>query len=52
VARLAGTDPDAIRSEALRLLDDPDERAAMRKVGNPYGDGRAAERIVRVLEGL
>lgn len=44
-ARLVGTDRAAIVREADRLLDDPAAYAAMAKVENPYGDGRAAERI-------
>lgn len=48
-ARLCGTDPQLIRKELERLLDDPDERAAMTSVPNPYGDGRAAARIVAHL---
>jgi UDP-N-acetylglucosamine 2-epimerase (non-hydrolysing) len=47
--RLVGTDPARIVAEALRLLDDPAEHARMAAVPNPYGDGRAAERIVSVL---
>jgi UDP-N-acetylglucosamine 2-epimerase (non-hydrolysing) len=47
--RLIGTDPARIVAEALRLLDDPAEHARMAAVPNPYGDGRAAERIVSVL---
>lgn len=49
VARLVGTDPERIRGEALRILGDPQVRASMEATGNPYGDGRAAERIVDVL---
>ncbi len=49
VARLCGTDPARVLAEARRLLDDPAARAAMRGATNPYGDGHAAERIVRVL---
>jgi UDP-N-acetylglucosamine 2-epimerase len=49
VARLVGTDPDCIISEALRLIDDDSAHAAMSRPENPYGDGRAAERIVDVL---
>jgi UDP-N-acetylglucosamine 2-epimerase (non-hydrolysing) len=45
VARLVGTDPDRIREEVLRLLDDPAHYAAMARGGSPYGDGHAAERI-------
>jgi UDP-N-acetylglucosamine 2-epimerase (non-hydrolysing) len=44
-ARLVGTDPDRVRAETLRLLDDPAAHAAMATAANPFGDGRAAERI-------
>jgi UDP-N-acetylglucosamine 2-epimerase len=30
-------------------LDHPEEREAMTRASNPYGDGRAAERIVDAL---
>ena len=43
---LVGTDPSRIADEATRLLDDPAAYAAMANAQNPYGDGRAAERIV------
>ncbi len=48
-ARLVGTDPARILSEACRLLDDPEARAAMTAAAHPYGDGHAAERIVAAL---
>lgn len=48
-ARLVGTDPDRIVAEVERLLDDPEAHAVMARAHNPYGDGRAAERIVRTL---
>lgn len=48
-ARLVGTEPETIVCEATRLLDDPQAHAAMAGVRNPYGDGRASERIVEVL---
>jgi UDP-N-acetylglucosamine 2-epimerase (non-hydrolysing) len=44
-ARLVGTDPERIISETRRLLSDPAEYARMVAVENPFGDGRAAERI-------
>jgi UDP-N-acetylglucosamine 2-epimerase (non-hydrolysing) len=50
-ARLIGTDRIRVRAEALRLLDDPSAYAAMARVANPYGDGRAAERIVAAVRG-
>ncbi len=48
-ARLVGTDRARIVGEARRLLDDPAEYARMGRSANPYGDGHAAERIVKAL---
>ena len=50
VARLVGCDRRRIVTETSRLLTDPDAYAAMAGGANPYGDGRAAERIVNALE--
>ena len=50
-ARLVGTDPQRIVSETIRLLTDPAEYNRMARAVNPYGDGRAAERIVSALLG-
>jgi UDP-N-acetylglucosamine 2-epimerase (non-hydrolysing) len=50
--RLVGTDPGRIALEAELLLSDPAAYAAMAGAENPYGDGRAAERIVAALEHL
>jgi UDP-N-acetylglucosamine 2-epimerase (non-hydrolysing) len=50
VARLVGTDPDAIVNAVLDLLDRPDERDRMARMVSPFGDGRAAERIADILE--
>lgn len=47
--KLVGTDCDLIASEAGRLLDDPTEYSRMARLHNPYGDGRASERIARRL---
>lgn len=49
VVKLVGPDYDAIVSNTQRLLDDAAEYAAMARGVSPYGDGRAAERIVNVL---
>lgn len=49
VARLVGTAEERIVEEALRLLLDPAHHASMAAGHNPYGDGRAAERIARIL---
>ena len=50
-AKLVGTDAAAIVREASRLLDDPSAYEAMASPANPYGDGRAAERIASILLG-
>ncbi|GFK92578.1 UDP-N-acetylglucosamine 2-epimerase [Fundidesulfovibrio magnetotacticus] len=50
-AVLVGTDKDLIVATASRLLTDPAARAAMTGKGNPYGDGRAAGRIARAIQG-
>lgn len=48
---LVGTDYDKIINEVSTLLDDPAAYEKMSKAVNPYGDGRACERIVRILKG-
>ncbi len=48
--KLVGTDPDRIFSEGMRLLGDPVAYAEMAEAPNPYGDGKAAARIVAALE--
>jgi UDP-N-acetylglucosamine 2-epimerase len=49
VAKLVGTDRELIVREVGRLLDDPGHYRSMAATTNPYGDGRASERIVRSL---
>ena len=49
VVRLVGTSKERILAEAARLLDDANAYKAMAQAVNPYGDGRAAERIVNCL---
>ena len=44
-AKLIGTDSDAIAAEASVLLDQPDAYEAMARAHNPFGDGKASERI-------
>jgi UDP-N-acetylglucosamine 2-epimerase len=46
---LVGTDSELLFQRATRLLDDEAAYAAMCRAHNPYGDGRAAGRIVEVL---
>lgn len=47
--RLVGTDTNTIVGEAARLLDDSAAYEAMSAVHNPYGDGKASERIIDSL---
>jgi UDP-N-acetylglucosamine 2-epimerase (non-hydrolysing) len=47
--RLVGTNVDTIIAETTRLLDSKEEYQEMAHAINPYGDGRAAERIVKAL---
>ena len=49
VARLVGTGRSRIAEEAARLLRDSDALTALTPRSNPYGDGKAAARIVSVL---
>ena len=49
--RIVGTDRDLIVKEVSCLLDDPVHYNAMSQAINPYGDGKACSRIVRVLKG-
>lgn len=48
-ARLVGTDERRIVDEVVRLLDDPSAYDAMAHAVNPYGDGRAAERVASAI---
>lgn len=49
VVKLVGPVREAIVAEASRLLDDPEAYARMARGVSPYGDGRAAGRIVDIL---
>jgi len=49
VAKLVGTDSDRIVKETLRLLNDKNEYDKMARAINPYGDGKASERIAKVF---
>lgn len=48
---LVGTDYTKIMSEVSTLLDDESAYDKMSKAVNPYGDGKACSRIVRILNG-
>ena len=49
VAKLVGSDRDIIIDEVSQLLSSPNAYRAMVRRHSPYGDGRASERIVKVL---
>lgn len=50
-AKVVGTRVDDIVDEARHLLSDPEAHAAMAEAPNPYGDGRASQRVARALAG-
>jgi UDP-N-acetylglucosamine 2-epimerase (non-hydrolysing) len=47
--KLVGTETSTIVHEAKRLLEDKSAYAKMSRAVNPYGDGHAAEKIIRAL---
>nr|WP_251007827.1 UDP-N-acetylglucosamine 2-epimerase (non-hydrolyzing) [Sphingobium sp. BHU LFT2] len=50
-AKLVGADRDRIVREVLALLDDDAAYQAMARAHNPFGDGKAAERIADIIAG-
>lgn len=48
--RLVGTESAVIRDSVQQLLDDNDVYESMGRAHNPYGDGKACERIVEFLK--
>ena len=48
--KLVGTDYDAIVSNVSELLDSLHTYEQMSKAVNPYGDGKACQRIINVLK--
>ena len=49
---LVGTDPNRIIEETEKLLSNTDYYTGMSMLHNPYGDGKATERIVNFIEAL
>jgi UDP-N-acetylglucosamine 2-epimerase (non-hydrolysing) len=49
-AKLVGTDKDVILAEATKLLDDQEHYQAMARAHNPFGDGKASQRIAEIIE--
>lgn len=48
--KLVGTDPERVKEEMTALLMDPDLYQKMASARNPYGDGKASERIVQAIQ--
>ncbi len=51
-ARVAGTEKEKIIEEASKLLTDKKTWETMSQKKNPYGDGKASQRIVEVLKNI
>jgi UDP-N-acetylglucosamine 2-epimerase (non-hydrolysing) len=51
-AKLIGTDRARIVAESLRLLDDEAHYRSMSRAHNPYGDGKANDRIISILRSV
>jgi len=49
---LVGTDKDIIKKEVQGLLSDPRRYEEMSALHNPYGDGKACEKIVNFIKNL
>lgn len=49
--KLVGTDEETIYNNFKLILENKEEYEKMSKACNPYGDGRACERIADILEG-
>jgi len=50
--KLVGTNREIIIKEAQKLLNDKTEYEKMSKAHNPYGDGKACEKIVEFIKGI
>lgn len=47
--KLVGTEPETVKTAMLQLLDDHVEYQRMAVAKNPYGDGRASDRILKAI---
>jgi len=50
IAKLVGTDREKIFNETVKLLTDRRHYEKMARAVNPYGDGHAAQRIVKIVK--
>ncbi|MGB3650358.1 MAG: UDP-N-acetylglucosamine 2-epimerase (non-hydrolyzing) [Rivularia sp. (in: cyanobacteria)] len=51
-AKLVGTDTQTIVASAVQLLSNPAAYETMANAINPFGDGRASERILQIVRGF
>jgi UDP-N-acetylglucosamine 2-epimerase (non-hydrolysing) len=51
-AKLVGTDTQTIVASAAQLLSNPTAYETMANAINPFGDGRASERILQIVRGF
>lgn len=49
-ARIVGTSKETIMQEFMRLIEDDDHHKRMSNIKNPFGDGTAANKIVKILQ--
>ena len=49
-AKLVGTNKEKIVKETIKLLDNKEEYEKMARAVNPYGDGKASERIENIIK--
>jgi UDP-N-acetylglucosamine 2-epimerase (non-hydrolysing) len=49
-AKLVGTNPETIADSASKLLSDPQAYEIMAKAVNPFGDGKASDRILAIVQ--
>jgi len=52
VAKVVGTDDRAIVREVITLMESDSAHERMAQASNPYGDGRASQRIVKAIRGM
>ena len=50
--KLVGVNTELIIHEAQKLLDNKEEYEKMSKAHNPYGDGKASEKIINFIKGV
>ena len=50
--KLVGTNSDLIFKETLELLENDSKYHNMSELHNPYGDGKASERILNFMKNL